>query len=176
MRATSEGPARTWGLWPVKGVIALGSDADLTLIDLAREGVIHGAELHGRSDLTPWEGRRTLGAAVATIVRGEVVMRDGELLGTPGGARSAVVRARPRPLAMEPPPDRSLLETVLGGHQPALGQQSTGTARRSGECRPRTASGAIRPGGKQAAVDVVGEGERCSSKVMVPAADGTAAR
>ena len=85
VRATSEGPARTWGLWPVKGAIALGSDADLTLIDLAREGVILGAALHGRSDLTPWEGRRTLGAAVATIVRGEAVMRDGELLGTPRG-------------------------------------------------------------------------------------------
>jgi dihydroorotase (multifunctional complex type) len=85
VRATSEGPARTWGLWPVKGTIALGSDADLTLIDLAREGVIHGAALHGRSDLTPWEGRRTLGAAVATIVRGEVVMRDGQLLGSPRG-------------------------------------------------------------------------------------------
>ena len=44
VRATSEGPARTWGLWPVKGAIALGSDADLTLIDLAREGVIRGAD------------------------------------------------------------------------------------------------------------------------------------
>ena len=85
VRATSEGPARTWGLWPQKGAIAIGSDADLTLIDLAREGVITGAGLHGRGDLTPYEGRRTMGAPVATIIRGQVVMRDGELVGEASG-------------------------------------------------------------------------------------------
>lgn len=85
VRATSEGPARTWGLWPGKGALAVGSDADLTIVDLARKGTIHGEHLHGRSDTTPWEGWPTVGAPVATIVRGRIVMRDGELLGEPAG-------------------------------------------------------------------------------------------
>jgi dihydroorotase len=91
VRASSEGPARTWGLYPRKGAIAVGSDADMTLVDLDREGVLEEARLHGRNPLTPFEGQQTRGAAVATIVRGRVVMRDGELVGQPQG----VVVGRP---------------------------------------------------------------------------------
>ena len=86
VRASSEGPARTWGLYPRKGAIAVGSDADLTIVDLEREGVIDEARLHGRNPLTPFEGQSTRGAAVATIVRGQVVMLDGRLVGEPRGA------------------------------------------------------------------------------------------
>jgi dihydroorotase (multifunctional complex type) len=86
VRASSEGPARTWGLYPRKGAIEVGSDADLAIVDLEREDTIEEARLHGRNPLTPFEGQRTRGAAVATIVRGRVVMRDGELVGSPGGA------------------------------------------------------------------------------------------
>lgn len=85
VRASSEGVARAWGLYPRKGAISVGSDADLTIIDLDREGVIRGTDLHGRSDLTPFEGRRTRGAAVGTIVRGRVAMLDGVLVGEPSG-------------------------------------------------------------------------------------------
>lgn len=85
-RASSEGVARAWGLYPRKGAIAVGSDADLTIVDLEREGPIEGAQLHGRSDVTPFEGVRTRGAAVATIVRGRIVMLDGEVVGEPSGA------------------------------------------------------------------------------------------
>jgi len=85
VRASSEGPARTWGLYPRKGAIAIGSDADLTIVDLERRDVIEASRLHGRNPLTPFEGRRTQGAPIATIVRGRVVMRDGELVGHPQG-------------------------------------------------------------------------------------------
>jgi dihydroorotase (multifunctional complex type) len=85
VRATSEAPARAWGLWPRKGAVAVGSDADVTILDLDAEGVIEEARLHGRSNLTPFEGWRTRGAPVATIVRGTVVMHDGELIGLPTG-------------------------------------------------------------------------------------------
>jgi dihydroorotase len=85
VRATSEGPARAWGLYPNKGCIQVGSDADLTLVDLDVEDVIEERWLHGKNSLTPFEGHRTLGAAVATIVRGQVVMQDGELLGEARG-------------------------------------------------------------------------------------------
>jgi dihydroorotase (multifunctional complex type) len=84
VRAMSEAPARAWGLWPRKGALQVESDADLTIVDLDREGVIRGAELHSKHGLTPLEGWPTHGAAVTTIVRGRVVMRDGELLGDPG--------------------------------------------------------------------------------------------
>jgi dihydroorotase-like cyclic amidohydrolase len=85
VRASSEGPARTWGLYPRKGAIAVGSDADLTIVDLEREDTIDEARLHGRNPLTPFAGQRTRGAAVTTIVRGRVVMREGELVGEPRG-------------------------------------------------------------------------------------------
>lgn len=85
VRATSEGPARTWGLWPRKGAIAIGSDADLTVVDPEVPGVVEEAALHGRSSVTPFKGTATRGAAVATILRGRVVMRDGALVGEPGG-------------------------------------------------------------------------------------------
>jgi dihydroorotase len=93
VEAMSEAPARAWGLWPRKGSVQVGSDADLTLVDLDRQGLIRGAELHGKHGLTPFEGWPTRGAAVATIVRGRVVMRDGQLLGEPGWGR-AVSRLR----------------------------------------------------------------------------------
>lgn len=85
VRATSYAPARIWGLYSRKGAIQVGADADLTIIDLDREDVIEAARLHGKNNHGPWEGQRTRGLAVATIVRGRVIMRDGELVGAPLG-------------------------------------------------------------------------------------------
>jgi dihydroorotase-like cyclic amidohydrolase len=85
VRVTSEAPARIWGLYPRKGALQVGSDADFVLVDLAIEGVVEAARLHGKNNLTPFEGRPTRGAAVATVVRGMVVMRDGEVVGPPRG-------------------------------------------------------------------------------------------
>ncbi|MDL2334667.1 MAG: dihydroorotase family protein [Chloroflexota bacterium] len=87
VHATSEAPAKTWGLWPRKGQVSVGADADLTLVDLARAGEIHAADLHGMNNLSPFEGRATVGAVVTTIVRGQVVVRDGVLTGAPGWGR-----------------------------------------------------------------------------------------
>ena len=91
VRASSEGPAKAWGLYPQKGAIQLGSDADLTIVDLNKEGVVDENRLHSKNNVTPFHGQRTKGAPVATIVRGQVVMRDGELVGQPRGRM-----ARPR--------------------------------------------------------------------------------
>lgn len=85
VRASSEGPAKVWGLYPRKGAIRVGSDADLTVVDLEQSGTIAAALLHGKNDLGPWEGRATKGQAVATILRGRIVMRDGELTGDARG-------------------------------------------------------------------------------------------
>jgi len=85
VRATSEGPAKTWDMWPQKGAIRIGSDGDLTIVDLQKEGVIHEADLHSKNVVSPYEGYKTKGESVATIVRGQVVVRDGELVGSPAG-------------------------------------------------------------------------------------------
>jgi dihydroorotase len=85
VRATSEGPARTWGLYPRKGAIRVGSDADLAIVDPELEDTIEEGRLHGKNNLTPFEGHRTRGAAVATIVRGQIVMDNQELRGEPVG-------------------------------------------------------------------------------------------
>jgi len=85
VRASSEGPAKTWDMYPQKGAIRLGSDGDLTIIDLDKEGVIRDDDLHSKNHVTPFDGDRTKGAPVATIVRGQIVMRDGELVGTANG-------------------------------------------------------------------------------------------
>jgi len=85
VRATSEGPAKVWGLYPRKGTIRLGSDADLTVVDLEADDVIDEDQLHGKNNVTPFHGRATKGRAVATILRGQIVMRDGELTGVRHG-------------------------------------------------------------------------------------------
>lgn len=85
VRASSEGPAKTWDMYPQKGAIRLGSDGDLTIVDLNREGVIRDDDLHSKNRVTPFDGTSYKGESVATIIRGQVVVRDGELVGTASG-------------------------------------------------------------------------------------------
>jgi hypothetical protein len=58
-----------------------------SLVDLGREGVIHGTDLHAMHPITPFEGRTCTARVVATIVRGRIVVRHGELLAEPGWGR-----------------------------------------------------------------------------------------
>jgi dihydroorotase len=81
----SEGPARTFGLWPAKGSIAVGADADLALVDLAAKWVIEGASLHSRCRVTPFEGREVQGRVIYTMLRGAIVTAEGELARSPTG-------------------------------------------------------------------------------------------
>jgi dihydroorotase len=81
---TSHGPQRVFGI-AGKGRIAAGYDADLTLIDLNREEEITGDWLASRCGWSPYTGRRVTGWPVGTIVRGTVVMREGEITGSPAG-------------------------------------------------------------------------------------------
>lgn len=82
-------PAKVWGLYPVKGTIQPGADADLALVDLDREWTVDDARLQSRARITPWHGRRVKGLPVHTIVRGRFVMRDRQLIdATRGWGRS----------------------------------------------------------------------------------------
>jgi dihydroorotase len=96
VRATSAAPARAFGLYPRKGVLAPGSDADIAIVDLNKPGVVSGQRLHSRSRITPFEGRTTRGAPVMTLVRGRVVMRDG-VVDAPAGWGRAVRPQMPAP-------------------------------------------------------------------------------
>jgi len=77
-------PARIFGIWPEKGAIEIGSDADLTIVDLKKEKVVKPEMLKSRADWTLYENWKLKGWPVATLVRGEVVMEDGEIVGTAG--------------------------------------------------------------------------------------------
>src|SRR3954453_5301310 len=73
--------ARTYGLYPKKGTIAVGSDADIALWDPKRKVTIRHDLLHHGSDYTPYEGIAVTGWPVSTMVRGKFVVRDGKLTG-----------------------------------------------------------------------------------------------
>ena len=81
---TSAGPARVFGI-SAKGRIAPGFDADFTVVDLAARRTINNADMASRCGWTPFDGMRVTGWPMMTVVRGHVVMRDGELLGAPIG-------------------------------------------------------------------------------------------
>ena len=79
----STNAARLMGLYPRKGAIAVGSDADITLLDPSRRGKITAANLH-ESDYTPWEGHDIFAWPETTILRGAVKVANGRYLGKPG--------------------------------------------------------------------------------------------
>ncbi len=81
---TSAGPQRVFGLMG-KGRIACGYDADLTLVDLKAERVIDDAQQASKVGWTPFHGLRVQGWPMATVVRGQVVMRDGAITGAAEG-------------------------------------------------------------------------------------------
>jgi allantoinase len=81
----SEGTARLYGLYPRKGAIQPGADADLTLVDPEAEWTISNDRLHSKHPLSPWHGLQGRGTPTLSLLRGEVVMRDGEPVGQPRG-------------------------------------------------------------------------------------------
>ena len=70
-------PSRVFGLFPRKGVIAVGSDADLVILDPDRESVLRAADLHMNTDCCSYEGWQVRGFPVTTILRGQVLVEDG---------------------------------------------------------------------------------------------------
>ncbi len=89
VRLSSFNPAKIWGLYPHKGTIQPGADADLALVDLARDHVIQDAGLQSRSKISPWNGRRVKGLPLHTLVRGRFIMKHRTLLeGVNGWGRS----------------------------------------------------------------------------------------
>ena len=80
-------PARAFSIYPKKGAIAVGSDADLVIVDLDKEQRVEPEKLHSESDLNYYEGWKLRGWPVMTICRGTVVMEEDEVIGKPGYGR-----------------------------------------------------------------------------------------
>ncbi len=83
----AEGPARAFGLWPKKGGIQPGSDADLVFLDPKATWTMRAQDLHMATDFSPYEGFSVQGKIVGVLSRGEWVYRDGEILAPPGRGR-----------------------------------------------------------------------------------------
>ncbi|HWK26409.1 MAG TPA: dihydropyrimidinase [Solirubrobacter sp.] len=101
-------PARLFGLYPRKGTIAVGSDADLVLWDPEREVEISAATHRSRADYSIYEGLRVHGGARTVLVRGRVVVDDGDVVGDPGDGRFV---ARDRVPAGKSAPQREITPT-----------------------------------------------------------------
>ncbi|SHJ86359.1 dihydropyrimidinase [Roseomonas rosea] len=86
-KLVAENPARIAGLYPRKGILAVGSDADLVLWDANRPVTLTNALMQHAIDYTPYEGMQVTGWPAATIRRGELVMRDGVVTARPGSGQ-----------------------------------------------------------------------------------------
>lgn len=81
---TSLNPATYHNLYPKKGTIRVGSDADLAIVDLNREKEVQADILFSAQDFTPFEGMKLKGWADCTILRGKVIFQNAKVLGEPG--------------------------------------------------------------------------------------------
>ncbi|TRO46942.1 allantoinase, partial [Candidatus Bathyarchaeota archaeon] len=80
----SVNPAKLLKLFPQKGVLMPGSDADLVIVDLGKRFEIREEDLYSKERASAFAGQKGRGVPVTTVVRGRAIMKDGEILGKPG--------------------------------------------------------------------------------------------
>jgi len=86
-KVLSENPAKRFGLYPKKGHISVGADGDFVIIDLSMEKKVKASDLHYKVGWTPYEGWVLKGWPTVTIVRGQVVAKEGQILAKKGSAQ-----------------------------------------------------------------------------------------
>ena len=79
----SENPARLYGLYPEKGVLRPGADADIVVWDRHAKWILRASEQRQKSDYTPYEGFEITGRPREVLLRGETVAKNGETFGPP---------------------------------------------------------------------------------------------
>jgi dihydroorotase len=80
----SEMPARALGLYPRKGCIVVGADADLVLLDLSHKWTIKNEDIVSKAGWSPYDGTECMGKPLATIVRGNIIAENGRIVAEPG--------------------------------------------------------------------------------------------
>jgi dihydropyrimidinase len=91
---TSANAAKILGMYPRKGALAPGSDADIVIIDPSIRRQLSAAELH-ESDYSVFDGWEIHGWPVVTILRGKVIVEDGRLVGQPGDGQPVLRKLDP---------------------------------------------------------------------------------
>jgi len=91
---TSTSPAKIFGLFPRKGTVAPGSDADLVVFDPDRKQTLSAKTLHMRVDYNPYEGREVTGVSETVLSRGRVIVEDGKFVGKAGAG--SFLKRKPR--------------------------------------------------------------------------------
>ena len=87
VQLVSTAPAKLFGLYPRKGTVAVGSDADLVLWDANKEETISAKSHHMRVDYSMFEGIKIKGAPRQVLIGGRVVIDNGKFVGKPGSGR-----------------------------------------------------------------------------------------
>lgn len=83
----SAGPAKRFGLYPEKGSFKEKTDADLVIFNPEEEWTLSRNTIHSASGYTAYEGKKVIGKAIRTYLRGNLIMKEGEYYGTPGDGR-----------------------------------------------------------------------------------------
>lgn len=99
VRWSAVAPARAWGLYGTKGVIATGAHADIAFVDMARSGTLSQNRLQSISKISPWNGRAVQGYPLHTLLRGRFVMRHGKLVEEAAGWGRSVKGIQQMPAA-----------------------------------------------------------------------------
>ena len=115
VRLSAANPAKIWGLYPRKGTIQPGADADLALVDLRRSWTIDDAKLQSRSKISPWHGRPVKGLPIHTLVRGKFVMRDRALMDSARGWGRSVHAIQEMPPAIVHNADQTMQAVTQAG-------------------------------------------------------------
>ena len=84
VRMLAANPAQIYNLWPRKGTLLPGADADIVLYDPTPTDTLTAESLHSMADYTPYEGMRIQGKVVATLQRGKFLVREGDFVGAEG--------------------------------------------------------------------------------------------
>jgi len=113
VRWSAVNPARIWVMFPRKGIVQVGSDADLALVDLGRKWTIDDEQLQSRSKITPWNGRAVRGQPIHTLVRGRFVMRERTLIADTRGWGRSVHGLQRLPAAAPRNADQTM-EAIVG--------------------------------------------------------------
>ncbi|CAN7390895.1 allantoinase AllB [Phenylobacterium sp. LjRoot225] len=108
VKMTATAPAQAFGLYPRKGILQPGADADIVVVDLKREHVIQAEQLQSIGRCTPFEDMVVRGLPIHTLVRGRFVMKDRELVEASSGHGRPVGRIQQMP----PPAPKNLEHTT----------------------------------------------------------------